>query len=145
MSDSFVTPWTVDCQAPLSIEFPSNNTGESCHFLLQGIFLIQESNPLAGGLFICFMHSSECLGFPGGLDGKEPTCNDSWATVHGGHGQTQLRDERSHFLFSVNVCQPQPPNPSHHQPFPPLGLHMSVLSIYVPLSALKITSMLLIF
>ena len=23
MSDSFVTPWTVDCQAPLSMGFPS--------------------------------------------------------------------------------------------------------------------------
>ena len=32
-----VTPWTVTCQAPLSMGF--------CHFLLQGIFLTQESNP----------------------------------------------------------------------------------------------------
>ena len=26
-------------------DFPSKNTGVDCHFLLQGIFLIQESNP----------------------------------------------------------------------------------------------------
>ena len=32
-----VTPWTVTCQAPLSMGF--------CHFLLQGIFLTQELNP----------------------------------------------------------------------------------------------------
>ena len=38
MSNS-VTPWTVARQAPLSMEFPSKNTGVSCHFLLQGIFL----------------------------------------------------------------------------------------------------------
>ena len=25
MSDSFATPWTVACQAPLSLEFPSKN------------------------------------------------------------------------------------------------------------------------
>ena len=32
----FVTPWTAACQAPLSMGFPSKNTGVSSHFLLQG-------------------------------------------------------------------------------------------------------------
>ena len=35
----FVTLWTVALQAPLSMGFSSKNTGVSCHFLLQGIFL----------------------------------------------------------------------------------------------------------
>ena len=39
------TPWTAALQAPLSIDFPGKNTGVGCHFLLQGIFLIQGSNP----------------------------------------------------------------------------------------------------
>ena len=39
-----VTPWTVACQLPLSIEFLGKNTGVGCHFLLQGIFLTQELN-----------------------------------------------------------------------------------------------------
>ena len=43
VSDS-VTPQTVSCQAPLSMGFPSKNTGISCHFLLQGIFPTQGSN-----------------------------------------------------------------------------------------------------
>ena len=43
MSDS-VTPWTVAHQAPLSVGFPSKNTGVGCHFLLQGFFLTQGSN-----------------------------------------------------------------------------------------------------
>ena len=43
MSDSFATPWTVVCQAPLSMGFPGN-TGTGCHFLLHGIFPIQGSN-----------------------------------------------------------------------------------------------------
>ena len=30
------TPWAVACQAPLSIEFSSKNTGVGCQFLLQG-------------------------------------------------------------------------------------------------------------
>ena len=45
----FVTPWTVACQAPVSIEFPGNNTGVGCLFLLQGIFPIQQLNP-------CLLH-----------------------------------------------------------------------------------------
>ena len=36
MSDSFATPWTVDQQVPLSVGFPSKNTGVGCHFLLWG-------------------------------------------------------------------------------------------------------------
>ena len=33
-----------DCQASLSMEFPSKNTGAGCHFLFQGIFPTQGSN-----------------------------------------------------------------------------------------------------
>ena len=39
-----VTPWTVVCQAPLSMGFRSKNTGVCCHFLFWGISLTQESN-----------------------------------------------------------------------------------------------------
>ena len=41
----FVTPWTVALQVPLSVGFPSKNTGMGCCFLLQGIFPTQGSNP----------------------------------------------------------------------------------------------------
>ena len=34
----FATPWTIACQAPLSMDSPGKNTGVGCHFLLQGIF-----------------------------------------------------------------------------------------------------------
>ena len=37
-------PWTVACQAPLSVGFSSKNIGMGCRFLLQGIFLTQELN-----------------------------------------------------------------------------------------------------
>ena len=43
------TLWTVACQAPLSVGF-SKNTGLGCHFLLQGVFPTQGSNP---GLLRC--------------------------------------------------------------------------------------------
>ena len=46
----FATPWTVAYQAPLSMEFSRQNTGVDCHFLLQGIFPTQGSNP---GLLHC--------------------------------------------------------------------------------------------
>ena len=41
----FATPWTVAHQAPLSMEFSRQESGVGCHFLLQGIFLTQGSNP----------------------------------------------------------------------------------------------------
>ena len=41
---TLVTPWTIARQAPLSMDSPGKNTGVGCHFLLQGIFLTQESN-----------------------------------------------------------------------------------------------------
>ena len=47
---TLVTPWTVACQAPLSMGFPRKNTGVVCHFLLQRIFPTQELNP---GLLQC--------------------------------------------------------------------------------------------
>ena len=40
----FATPWTIVLQAPLSILFPSKNTGVGCYFLLHWIFLTQGSN-----------------------------------------------------------------------------------------------------
>ena len=45
-----VTPRTVACQTPLSMGFSRQDTGVGCHFLLQGIFPTQESNP---GLLHC--------------------------------------------------------------------------------------------
>ena len=47
---TLATPWTVACQAPLSMGFSGKNSGVDCHFLLQGIFPTQESNP---GLLHC--------------------------------------------------------------------------------------------
>ena len=43
-------PWTVAHQAHLSMGFPKQGYWVGCHFLLQGIFLTQESNP---GLLHC--------------------------------------------------------------------------------------------
>ena len=47
---TLATPCTVAHKAPLSMNSPGKNTGVGCHFLLQGIFLTQESNP---GLLPC--------------------------------------------------------------------------------------------
>ena len=40
----FATPWTVACQAPLSVGFPGKNTRVGCHFLRQKIFPTQGWN-----------------------------------------------------------------------------------------------------
>ena len=46
---SFVNPWTIAHLALLSVEVSDKNTGVSCYFLLQGIFLPQ-------GWDLCFLH-----------------------------------------------------------------------------------------
>ena len=45
LSDSFATPGIIAHHTPLSMGFADKNTGVGCHFLLQGIFLTQGSNP----------------------------------------------------------------------------------------------------
>ena len=40
-----LTLWTAACQAPLTMDSPSENTGVDCHVLLQGIFPTQGSDP----------------------------------------------------------------------------------------------------
>ena len=57
----FATPWTVACRVLLSMGFPGKNTGVGCHFLLQGIFRTQGSNP---GLLHC-RQILYCLSYQG--------------------------------------------------------------------------------
>ena len=42
----FETPWTITLRHLCPWNFPSKNTGVSCHALLQGIFPTQGSNPV---------------------------------------------------------------------------------------------------
>ena len=51
---TLATPWTVACQAPLFMGLSRQEYESRCHFLLQEIFLTQESNPglcIAGRFF----------------------------------------------------------------------------------------------
>ena len=61
---TLLTPWTVALQAPCPWAFPGNNTGLGCHFLLQGIFPNQGSNPspvLTGRFFTTEPPGKPCL------------------------------------------------------------------------------------
>ena len=68
MSDS-VALWPVACKAALSMEFSGQNTGVGCHFLLQEIFLTQDSNPCllrllnwqAGSLLLVELEKPSCF------------------------------------------------------------------------------------
>ena len=53
LSNSFVSLWTVACQAALSLGFSSKNTGVGCHALFQGIFLTPGLNPR----LLCLLHT----------------------------------------------------------------------------------------
>ena len=65
MTDSFVIPWAVAPRLLCPWDFLGKIIGVDCHFLLQGIFPTQRSNPClhvscsAGGFFI-----AEPLGKP---------------------------------------------------------------------------------
>ena len=43
----FVTPWTVACQAPLSMGFSRKNTQVGCWDLLQGTFLPKDQTQVS--------------------------------------------------------------------------------------------------
>ena len=53
----FMTPWTVAHPAPLSMDSSRKNTEVGCHFLHQGIFPTQGSNPH----FLCLLHYRQIL------------------------------------------------------------------------------------
>ena len=78
----FVTLWTAACQAPLFMgfprqEYPGKNTGEVCHFLLQGIFPTQGSNPR----FLCLLHWQADSLPPFQLSNIPLYSTESWAGV----------------------------------------------------------------
>ena len=62
----FMTPWTVAYQAPPSMGFSRQDTGVGCHFLLQGNFPTQWSNPG----FPHFMQALYPLSHQGSLIGE---------------------------------------------------------------------------
>ena len=60
----FATPWTVACQAFLSMDYARQNTGLGCHSLLQGIFPNQGSNPSllhCRQILYCLTHQGSLL------------------------------------------------------------------------------------
>ena len=50
-------PWTVICQAPLSMGFSRQEYWSGCHSILQGIFPTQGSNPR----LLCLLHCKQIL------------------------------------------------------------------------------------
>ena len=117
---TLVTPWTVVCQAPLSMgfsrqeywngllfssprllcpwDFPGKNTGMGCCFLLQGIFPTQ-AYCIAGSLLHC---SDSLLTKPPGKPREafhDHNCPHAWCSSDlGWHG---LHFHGAHFLLNV--------------------------------------------
>ena len=55
------TPWTAAYQALGPWDFPGQNTGVDCHFLLQGIFPTQGSKPGSPALQTDALRLSHCM------------------------------------------------------------------------------------
>ena len=66
----FVTPQTIALQVPLFMGFPNKNTGVGCHFLLQGVFPDQGSNPCLLSLLL-WQADSLPVSHQGSLGGKD--------------------------------------------------------------------------
>ena len=91
----FMTPWTVACQAPWN--FPGKNTGEKCHFLLQGIFLTQGLNPSC----LCLLHwQADSLPLPY-LGSPWTVSNICLSTPE---VSDRLRWSKYNFLLSCGIC-----------------------------------------
>ena len=85
-----ITPWTVACQALLSMKFSRLEYGMGSHSLLHGIFLTQGWNPSlphCGQILYCLSHQgspskwyymtliySTWLGFPDDASSRKPIC-----------------------------------------------------------------------
>ena len=78
----FVTPWTVACQASLSMDSPGKDTGVSCHFILQtNLDSILKTRDIT---FLGKVHVVKCYGFSNShvwmweLDHKEDWTPKNW-------------------------------------------------------------------
>ena len=88
MSDSFATPWTVANEAPLGRDFPGQNTGVGCHFLLQCMKVKSESEV-----------AQSCPTLSDPMD-----CSPAGSSIHGIFQGRVL--ERGAIAFSVSITKP---------------------------------------
>ena len=102
----FAIPWTVACQAPLSMELPMDkNTGVGCHFLLQGIFLTQVSN----SHLLCLLHWQAGSLSPEPLQlGVCPTVNSALTPCIWGQHRIPHLGAQSHELPSTRDTKHKP-------------------------------------
>ena len=101
LSDS-VTPWTVACQAPLSMEFFRQEYCSGSHSLLQGIFPTQGLNP-------GFLHCRRILYHLSHQGSPIPNCY-SWRFIN---GQSRLqvptrgkKKSQKFLLWSLHKARP---------------------------------------
>ena len=85
VSSCFVTPWTIACPSPLSMDSPGKNTGVGCHFLSPGDLpdpRIEPKFPLSSVLQVDSLPSEpsslRCL--------KAPQKSSTYPTVHSVNG-----------------------------------------------------------
>ena len=130
----FATPWTVAQQAPLSMEFSSQNTGVGSLSLPQGIFPTQESNPglptlQADSLQLSHKGSPrilEWVAYPFSSGSYNPGIKLGSPALQANSLPTELSGKPQ-----VYVCLLPLASPSHLPPIPtPLGYYRA--PIWVP-------------
>ena len=109
MSDS-ATPWTVACQAPLSVGFSRQEYYSGSHSLLQGIFPTQGSNP---GLSHCrkILYHLSHQGSPIRDDSKTDLILHGWCMNSG--TEPHIPPLMVAFIFQLHELQSCPRNCDH--------------------------------
>ena len=102
----FAIPWTIACQAPPESppwDSPGKNTGVGCHFLLQGIFPTQGSDP---GLLHCrqILYQLSLQGSPRILE---------WVAYPFSSGSSQPRNWKGVSWIAGGFFIPEPPEKPH--------------------------------
>ena len=110
----FVTPWTIACQAPLSMEFSRQEFWSGMPFPTPGDLPDPGIEPMS-------LASLALAGrFPGGRDGNpfQYSCLENsmdrgawWASVQGGHNESDMTDcmhththTRTHTRIHIQSC-----------------------------------------
>ena len=118
-----VTPWTARLLCPW--DSPGNNTGVSCHFLFQGIFLTQGSNPN----LLCLLHQQvdslplSCHVVVGSLSCVRLFATPRTTARHASLSFTISKFAQTHVLWIDDAIQPSLPLPPSSPPALSLSQH----------------------
>ena len=106
--DSFATPWTCSLSGSSDCDFPGKNTGVGYHFLLQGIFPTQGSNPcLLHGRWILYLWTIWEAPFTFLYPSEQISILPFWVCFESKHIKMHLISGIQHCALTLGNCFPK--------------------------------------